>query len=779
MSEVEVSRSLPLRLLILIILWSLFVLWMAMSATGAMSGIGGTAESGYRVSANYTTALLALDLWALLAALIVGLIGFNPFHWLNSKRLIIGSMAFAMMLGRLISGLPILLLQWLPLQLTQGLIAIIVPFMLLLAGAMVIIIIAVTLMALFGFLVGIPVMLFNQILAFDNAVHVYRFQAQGLAAYIIRAIYWLRSEPMPAAAPDDKKGARFATQAEAAVLHNATKGNAARMGFGHWTGKTDTPFFVATDKHILVMASTRSGKGVALIIPHLLRYQGSAFVLDPKGENARATGRQRARLNNQVHYLDPFGISGKPQSRFNPLSRFTPETMEADAKALAAAMFVVEPRERSHWTDSGQQLLAAVILYIYVSPEIPAALKDLVTVRKILLATLPKALDEMTKLDAGGGLLRDLAFSFMRTPEKEFGSILSTTLRQTEILDNPYMQACLAAAGDAPEVDFEAWHRGTMTVYLCLAAPKFPTFNRWLRLLLTSALDTMTERLNPPKLPVCFMLDELATLGRLATVENAVGLSAGYGIQLVMVFQDVAQMSAIYEKRWASFVGNAGVRAVFNLDDFESADYWSKFIGGQLVETYGRQEDMYGLSKGRSVSETVRPLLPPERLMTEFASGHMLVLVQGTRPIVTDRVGYFHDSTLAGLFDDPRAPIAPKQAATGAPGSGPSTGPGGPSKPNGSGPRPNPPAGGPAAGTNGHANPGAESPPPNGGASRPSTAAGTTYGYSMSDYRKAAAASRQQQPGADGRAGSVPPVSGQPRAASWTIRTDNPPDPAS
>ena len=685
MSEVAESRSfLPLRLLLLIILWGLFVLWMAMGLTDAISMMSaGTAASGYRITPTYANQLFALDAWALVAALIVGLIGFNPFKWLNGKRLIFGSMAFAMMLGRLISGVTVWLLQELPFQLSQASITIMMPFALLLAGIVVISIVALGLATGFSFLVGIPVMLFNQILAFDNAVHVYRFQARGLAAYIVRAVYWLRSQPLPARAPDESKGARFATQAEAAAIHNATKGNPARMGFGHWSGKKDTPFFVATDKHVLVMASTRSGKGVSLIIPHLLRYQGSAFVLDPKGENAKATGRHRAKLNERIHYLDPFGISGKPPSRFNPLSRFTRENMEAESKALAAALFVTEGRERNHWTESGQQLLATIILYVYVSPTIAPERKDLPNVRKVLLGLLDTALQEMLTLKDADGLLCDLATSFLRTPPNEFGSIVSTAQRQTEILDNPFMQACLAGSGAAPEVDFEEWHRSTMTVYLCLAAPKFPTFNRWLRLVLTSALDAMTERLNPPKLPVCFMLDELATLGHLRAVEDAVGLSAGYGIQLVTVFQDIAQMRGIYGTRWASFVGNAGVRALFNLDDHDTATYWSKFMGSHLVEGYSRNENRYGLSDGQNIKEDMRPLLSTDQLMMDFASGKMLVLVQGSRPIVSDRVPYYRDGSLAGQWDDPRLPDRPAASS----GSVPPTGPGGAS-PNGAGPRP-------------------------------------------------------------------------------------------
>jgi type IV secretion system protein VirD4 len=476
---------------------------------------------------------------------------------------------------------------------------------------------------------------------------------------------WLFDEERPPL-PDESKGARLATAQEVHALHQENAPES--MGFGHVGG---APYALKTDKHVLIMASTRSGKGVTIIIPHLLRYQGSAFVLDPKGENARATGRRRAKLNRTVHYLDPFGISGKPRSRFNPLARFTVDNMEAESKALAAAFFTVPDHKRDHWTEAAQQLLASIILYVYVAPEIPPDRKDLPHVRKILLGGLKPALDQMMLLDDADGLVRDLAFSFIKTPEKEFGSIASNAQRQTEILDNPYVIACLAASGPGPEVDFKSWHNSTMTVYLCLSAPKFPVFNRWLRLVLTSALDEMTDTLNPPALPVCFMLDELATLGHLASVENAVGLAAGYGIQLISVFQDIAQMRDLYKTRWASFIGNAGVRALFNLDDFDTAEYWSKFIGGCIVDTHSRQVDGYGFSSGQNVGEALRPLFSSDKIMMEFAAGKMLVLAQGVRPIITDRIAYFADNSLEGAWDDPRpnAPPRPPAPPAGPPGS--------------------------------------------------------------------------------------------------------------
>ncbi len=47
------------------------------------------------------------------------------------------------------------------------------------------------------------------------------------------------------------------------------------------------------DRHMMTIAGNRAGKGVSLIIPNLLFYEGSAVVIDPKGENARITARRR------------------------------------------------------------------------------------------------------------------------------------------------------------------------------------------------------------------------------------------------------------------------------------------------------------------------------------------------------------------------------------------------------------------------------------------------------------------------------------------------------
>lgn len=636
----------------IVALWGAYVLWTAWGTVSNAARLMGGSSSGdvFQAAFNPPVMMLSVNLWSCAAALLVAFVVVNPMGWLNGKRLVIACTALAVMMGRFPIGVMTMLPSWNQPQ-DPVLLFLVMPLDLAIFGSLLIAVLFMALGVAFSAIVGVPVMLFNQIFQFERALTIYRYQSNSLAGWISRAIMWLRNIASPDAGPDDSKGARFATMREIAALHRPD--DPAAMAFGH----VGNPLMLKTEKHILVMASTRSGKGVTLIIPHLLRYGGSAFVLDPKGENAKATYRRRQQLNDRVHVLDPFGITGLPRARFNPLSRFTPANMEAESKSLASALFLISDGKRDHWNASGQQLVAALILFVYVSKAIPAAKKDLGMVRKLLLGRIKETLEEMVKLDVADGLLRDLAKSFLITPPNELGSIVSTAQRETEILDNPHIVACLAATGPGEEVDFKAWKRGTMSVFLCLSAPKFPTFNRWLRLILTSALDEMTDTLQPPPLPVCFMLDELATLGHLQAVENAVGLAAGYGIQLVSVFQDVAQMKGLYEKRWASFIGNAGVRALFNLDDFETAKYWSDFIGGRLHETRNQQQNIYGMTSGENVGEAVRPLVTPDQLMLNFASGKMLVLAQGAHPIITDRVAYFEDQGLAGLWDDPRGAI--------------------------------------------------------------------------------------------------------------------------
>jgi type IV secretory pathway TraG/TraD family ATPase VirD4 len=124
----------------------------------------------------------------------------------------------------------------------------------------------------------IPIKIFQAVFNISNSLFLVDAQKTIFFGTVVSFWYWFTGNELPRAeeVPDESKGARFALPKEVDALRTAEG-----MAFGHVGG---TPFFLKNEKHVLIMASTRSGKGVSLIIPHLLRYPGSAFILDPKAK---------------------------------------------------------------------------------------------------------------------------------------------------------------------------------------------------------------------------------------------------------------------------------------------------------------------------------------------------------------------------------------------------------------------------------------------------------------------------------------------------------------
>ena len=81
----------------------------------------------------------------------------------------------------------------------------------------------------------------------------------------------------------------------------------------------------------------------------------------PKGENARVTARTRA-TKGKVWCLDPFGVSGQPAARYNPLDRLDPESLDLaeDAMTLADALVHDSAGQggEAHWNEEAKALIA-------------------------------------------------------------------------------------------------------------------------------------------------------------------------------------------------------------------------------------------------------------------------------------------------------------------------------------------------------------------------------------------------------------------------------------
>lgn len=123
------------------------------------------------------------------------------------------------------------------------------------------------------------------------------------------------------------------------------------------------------------------------VIPNLLDYPGSAFVLDFKGENYAVTARARRELGQQVILVDPFGTTGASSQALNWLDTLDPHTPDVVSRAagLADMLIAVEGTEAdSHWTDTARELLRGLLVYV---ATLPADRRTMAELRRIVTAS--------------------------------------------------------------------------------------------------------------------------------------------------------------------------------------------------------------------------------------------------------------------------------------------------------------------------------------------------------------------------------------------------------
>ena len=451
---------------------------------------------------------------------------------------------------------------------------------------------------------------------------------------------------------DSHGSARFASRKELKKLQG---GDGLLIGRNPGTGRLlryDGP------AHLITLAPTRAGKGVGTVIPNLLGVDRSVLVIDPKGENARIAGEARRRFGT-VHILDPFEVSGMSSAAYNPLDRLTPNSLDLgeDAASLTEALVMDPPGQvtEAHWNEEAKAILGGLIMFCVCHEDRDR--RTLATVREYL--TLPpdrlKALLElMQDSDAAGGLIARAANRFLGKADREAASVLSNAQRHTHFLDSPRIAKVLSRS----DFHFSDLRHRITSVFLVLPPNRMDAYSRWLRLLVSQALQDIardaeasvgaqraSQRL---KTPALFLLDEFAALGRLEAVERAMGLMAGYGLQLWPILQDMSQLKDLYGDRANTFIANAGVQQVFGVNDFETAKWLSQMIG---QETTGFQTDSFKPGDNSSFSNnlTGRDLLTPDEIM-QMPPNVQLLRVQGRPSALAQKLRYYADPEFKGLF---------------------------------------------------------------------------------------------------------------------------------
>jgi len=378
------------------------------------------------------------------------------------------------------------------------------------------------------------------------------------------------------------------------------------------------PLWFQGEGHLLTVAPTGSGKGQRFILRTLLEFEGPAIVLDPKGENYKATAWRR-NLFGQVFKWAP----GEPDSDcYNPLDR----VKGWDDARLLAELLVIPQSKEPFWDDAARDLLTGLIFY--VQRRRPPGRRNMREVCRLLALSKADLDDMIEDLQAADDeRLRELGNIIQTQSEALRASIANSLRTQLAIWRSDDVMAVTSTSTpgwsvedilvrDNITVTFAAkegrapgWHqrqdggvtRGSAaTVYLVVSPEKMSAMRSVMRVLLGQHLgeairvrkmldDGNAEDENLPEKyldwPMMFYLDELPQLGYMRIIEDAVAITRSYRIRLWLFTQDMAQLEEVYPK-WRSLIANCRCQIYFRPNDKNTADH--------IADRLGKRKDIWG-----------------------------------------------------------------------------------------------------------------------------------------------------------------------------------------
>ena len=156
-----------------------------------------------------------------------------------------------------------------------------------------------------------------------------------------------------------------------------------------------------SNKHLAVIAPTRSGKGVGLIVPTLLgSWTSSTIVNDIKSENWGITSGYRKRMGQVVIKFEPTSEDGS-SARWNPLDEILIGTPSEVSMSQNLGLIIADSEGKGkmdHWGQNAANVISLVILHLkyahFADPVHYPNKPNLYTVAAFLKANIVPVFDD-------------------------------------------------------------------------------------------------------------------------------------------------------------------------------------------------------------------------------------------------------------------------------------------------------------------------------------------------------------------------------------------------
>lgn len=410
----------------------------------------------------------------------------------------------------------------------------------------------------------------------------------------------------------------------------------------------------AGTSHTLVIAPTRSGKGVGTVVPTLCSYTESVIVFDPKGELYNMTAGYRQKFSRVIKF-SPVQME---TACFNPL-----EEVELDENAFrdigTILTNIFQKGEKGgdsnsdFFDNNARDLLTGVIFHVLSAVNEsgrPLYKKEDQCIAGVLrifaraasgtdeegnpLPAGEALLDEMINskhIDKNGevsdyihGIVLDVAMSAKQQHEKVRSDIMQTVQSKLNLFRDPFIRH-VTSHSDFKLSDFYE-SKEPISLYLTLPfgdvdriMPVFQLIIDFIVRRFSSGELRAGEKEKVLKHPILFMIDEFPVLGNMKFLATSLGILAGYGLRFYLVVQAYQQLVKIYGQE-NTFIDNCRYILIYAPNNPQDAEKFSKMIGKKSVakENLSVSGSRYAVALNNlntSSQEIAVDLINPDELM--------------------------------------------------------------------------------------------------------------------------------------------------------------------
>lgn len=392
-------------------------------------------------------------------------------------------------------------------------------------------------------------------------------------------------------------------------------------------GRSGRSYLAAESRHsVIIVGPTQTMKTSGFAVPAILEWEGPVLATSVKADLVRDTLGWRS-STGRVWLYDPTASTGLPTAGWSPLAsslNWTGARRMAAALCSAARANGDGLAEADFWYATAGKLLAPLLLAAAASGQTMTDVVRWVDTQEVdevdaILNAL--AIPEATQA----------AWASWRREDRQRSSIYTTAETVIEAFADP----SITASSYRSEIDAAALlDGGAHSLFVCAPTHEQrrlrPLFSALVSQVLLSAYERATLRGEPLDPPLLVVLDEAANVAPLPELDTIAATAAGHGIQLVSIWQDMAQISARYGPRAATVVNNHRAKVVLSgISDPATLEHVSLLVGEQDVPQSSTTTDAEGR---RSTTEsTSRQRLAPADALRRIQPGQG-VLVYGHLP---------------------------------------------------------------------------------------------------------------------------------------------------